>query len=392
MKNEQPSSQEYLPTSEFYSQVINSLQDYAIFTLDNSLTINSWNSGASAIFQYEATEAIGEGFELIFTGVDREDGIPQKEIDSVLTDGRALDNRWHVRKDGSIFYAYGLVFPIVGADEKRLGFVKILKDLTEQKNLQDTADKYLQDLEDLNTHKENVLAILSHDLRSPLAALIGMAQQLRMDFDTASPSDNKEMLSLILQSAQDELKMLDHLVEWARIKYASEAFTPALVSLFDCVEKVISFLKDLAAVNEVTLYNKVDENAMVFADRKMVHSILHNLVSNALHHTPRGGKIVIASTMDADEVTIEVKDSGSGMPEEILEKLFTPQLTSLLKSRNQKKGAGIGLLLVKGFLDKNNGKIHVQSEEGKGSSFFFSLPVHEPEPGTEGSATLEFSE
>jgi PAS domain S-box-containing protein len=391
MNQEQVLKTHYVPTSEFYSQVIDSLQDYSILTLDNDLHINSWNSGAANIFQYEAGEIIGQHFELIFSETDRQQGIPKLEIDTALKDGRALDNRWHICKDGSMFYAYGLVFPIIGIDGQRLGFVKILKDLTEQKKLQNAADKYLQELEDLNTHKESVLSILSHDLRSPLAGIIGMIKYLKSNFDTVEPEEAKEMLTLIHTSANDELKMLDHLVEWARIKYASEAFTPVRLGLFDCVEKVHNTFKDIAASKEIVLYNKVDENATVFADKKMIYSVLQNLVSNALQYSSREGKIIISTNSDMDQVTVEVKDSGNGMSKEIVEKLFTPQLNSLLKARENKKGAGIGLLLVKGFLEKNNGKIWVESTEGAGSSFYFSLPINEAAEKVEQAATLEFS-
>ena len=391
MSQQQVLKTQYIPTSEFYSQVIDSLQDYSIFTLDNDLHINSWNSGAAKIFQYETEEIIGEHFEIIFSENDKKDGIPQLEIETALKEGRALDNRWHICKDGSRFYAYGLVFPLIGIDGNRLGYVKILKDLTEQKKSQDAADKYLQELEDLNTHKESVLSILSHDLRSPLAAIIGMIEYMESNFDKIEPEDAKEILTLIHKSAKDELAMLDYLVEWARIKYASEAFTPTKIEPFQCVETVFNTLKEVAAVKEIILYNKIEENTSVFADKKMLLSILQNLVSNALQHTPLGGKIIVSAKTKEDKIIIEVKDTGNGMSKEILEKLFTPQLNALLKARENKKGAGIGLLLVKGFLEKNAGEIWVESSEGAGSSFYFTLPIDKPSDKTDSTSKIELT-
>ena len=395
MTNEQDSSKilksKYVPTAEFYSQIIDSLQDYSIFTLDNDFVINSWSSGSVKIFGYETEEVIGEHFDLIFTEEDLKNGIPIKEIETALKEGRATDNRWHIAKDKSLFYAYGLVFPLIGIEGDRLGYVKILKDLTEQKKAQDAANKYLQELEDLNTHKENVLSILSHDLRSPLAAIIGMIEYLQSDFDKIEPEDAKEMLGLIHKSAKDELNMLDYLVEWARIKYASEAFTPTKTELFPYVEKVFATLKEVAAVKEIILYNKIEEDQTVFADKKMLHSILQNLVSNALQHTPQGGKIIVSAKTKEDKLIIEVKDTGQGMSKEILEKLFTPQLNTLLKARENKKGAGIGLLLVKGFLEKNSGEIWVESSEGVGSSFYFTLPLNKPPDEIDSSNKIELT-
>lgn len=382
---------QYIPTSEFYSQVIDSLQDYSIFTLDNDLRINSWNSGAAKIFQYETEEIIGEHFEIIFSENDKKDGIPKLEIETVLKEGRALDNRWHVCKDKTKFFAYGLVFPLIGIEGDQLGYVKILKDLTEQKKAQDAADRYLKELEELNMHKENVLSILSHDLRSPLAAMIGMIEYLQSDFDKIEPEDAKEMLKLIHTSAKDELSMLDYLVNWARIKYASEVFTPTKFELFPYVGKVFETLKEVAAVKEIILYNKIEETDSVFADKKMVLSILQNLVSNAIQHTPQGGKIIVSATTKEDKMIIEVKDNGNGMSKEILEKLFTPQLNQLLKARENKKGAGIGLLLVKGFLEKNAGEIWVESTERQGTSFYFTLPINKPSDKVDKTGKIELT-
>jgi len=114
----------YIPTAEFYSQIIDSLQDYSIFTIDNDFIINSWSSGSTKIFGYESEEAIGESFELIFTEEDLKNGIAKREIEISLQEGRATDNRWHIAKDKSLFYAYGLVFPLIGIDGEMLGYVK----------------------------------------------------------------------------------------------------------------------------------------------------------------------------------------------------------------------------------------------------------------------------
>ena len=379
MRNEQNNlkilKSQYIPTAEFYSQIIDSLQDYSIFTVDNDLRINSWNSASTKIFQYTTEEIIGEHFDIIFTDEDRKTGGPQLEIDTALKDGRAVDNKWHICKDGSKFYAYGLVFPLIGIDGEMLGYVKILRDLTERKKSDDAINRYIKELEDLNTHKESVLAIVSHDLRSPLAGIISTTEYLKTNFETIEPAVVKEMLELLYKASKDELSMLDYLVEWARIKYASEVFTPTKIQLFQYVQKVFDKLNEIAVVNTVNLHNEIEENISVFADKKMLLSVLQNIVSNALKHTPPGGKIIVTAKSKEDKMIVEIKDTGMGMSEEIRKKLFSPQLNSLLKAREDNKGAGIGLLLVKGFLEKNGGEIWVESIEGKGSSFYFTLPI-----------------
>jgi PAS domain S-box-containing protein len=368
----------YIPTAEFYSQIIDSLQDYSIFTLDNEFIINSWSSGSTKIFGYETEEVIGEPFDLIFSEEDIKNEVPKKEIETALKEGRATDNRWHIAKDKSLFYAYGLVFPLTGIDGELLGYVKILRDLTERKQSEDAIKKYVRDLEDLNTHKESVLAILSHDLRSPLTAIIGTAKYLKENFQTMKPELVQEMLDLLHKSSTDELDMLDYLVEWARIKYAADAFNPTQLKLTDYIDKVFTTLNETAAINTINLHHQIDAQTLVFADGKMLISILQNIVSNAIKHTEKGGTITVSAKAMDDKIIVQVKDTGLGMSQEIMDKLFTPQMKTLSETRKKNKGAGIGLLLVKGFLEKNRGEIWVESLEGEGSSFYFTLPIEKP--------------
>lgn len=368
----------YIPTAEFYSQIIDSLQDYSIFTLDKDFIINSWSSGSTKIFGYETEEVIGEPFDLIFTEEDLKNGVPKREIELALKEGKATDNRWHIAKDKSLFYAYGLVFPLIGLDGELLGYVKILRDLTERKHSEDSIKKYVKELEELNTHKESVLAILSHDLRSPLSAIIGTAKYLKENFNKMKPDAVQEMLDLMYKSSIDELDMLDYLVEWARIKYASDVFFPAKLKLTEYITKVFDSLNETALVNTINLHHEIEENTSVFADGKMLISIIQNIVSNAIKHTEKGGTITVTAKSKDDKIIVRVKDNGIGMSKEIIEKLFTPQMKTLSETRKKDKGAGIGLLLVKGFLEKNGGEIWVESVEGEGSSFYFTLPIDKP--------------
>jgi|SRR6185312_3451833 len=392
MKNDQPNSKvlknQYVPTSEFYSQIIDSLQDYSIFTVDKELKINSWNSGATKIFQYETDEMIGKPFETIFTEEDKNAGIPKKEIDKALKTGRSVDIRWHLCKDGKTFYADGLVFSLKNDKEEVIGYVKILRDITERKKSEDAIKKYTKELEELNTHKEGILAILSHDLRSPLAGIIQGAAYLKLNFDKVKPSVAKDLLEEFHKATTNELNMLDYLVEWARIKYAADAFTPTKIELSHYVEKVFETLKETATIKTINLHHEIKEKTTVFADEKMLLSIIQNIVSNAIKHTNEGGEITVTAKKSEDKMIVEIKDTGIGMSKEIQDKLFAPQVNSLSKAREDNKGAGIGLLLVKGFLEKNGGEIWVESVEDKGSSFYFTLPIDRPFDGTVGTVKI----
>ncbi len=382
----------YIPTAEFYGQIIDSLQDYSIFTLDKEFNINSWSSGSEKIFGYETDEVIGKPFDLIFTEADLQIGIPQKEIETALKEGRATDNRWHIAKDKSLFWAYGLIFPLIGSDGEMLGYVKILRDLTERKQYEDSLKKHIRELEDLNTHKESVLTILSHDLRSPLSAIIGIVDYLKEYSHSMKHDEIREMLDMLYKSSTDELDMLDYLVEWARIKYASDFFSPTKIKLTEYINKVLKNLNETASINTIKLHYEIEEDTSVFADSKMLISIIQNIVSNAIKHTEKGGTITVSAKTLEDKIIVQVKDTGVGMSKEIMKNLFTPQMKALSETRKENKGAGIGLLLVKGFLEKNGGEIWVESIEGKGSSFYFTLPIEQPLHKTGSPAEVMFDE
>jgi PAS domain S-box-containing protein len=382
----------YIPTAEFYSQVIDSLQDYSIFTLDKEFNINSWSSGSTKIFGYETDEVIGEPFDIIFTEEDLKSGIPKIEIETALQKGRAADNRWHIAKDKSLFYAYGLIFPLTDLDGEMLGYVKILRELTERKQSEDAIKKYIRELEDLNTHKESVMAILSHDLRSPLSAIIGTAAYLKENFHKMKPDAVQKMLDLLYKSTTDELEMLDYLVVWARIKYASDVFSPTKLKLTEYINKVFQTLNETASINTINLHHEIEEDTDVFADGKMLISIIQNIVSNAIKHTEKGGTITVSAKSQDNKIIVRVKDTGVGMSKEIMESLFTPQMKTLSEARKKNKGAGIGLLLVKGFLNKNGGEIWVESIEGEGSSFYFTLPIEKPLYNIDSSDEVMFDE
>ena len=200
------------------------------------------------------------------------------------------------------------------------------------------------------------------------------------------------MLELLYKSSTDELDMLDYLVEWARIKYASDVFSPTKIKLIQFIEKVFDTLNETASLNAINLHHEIEENTSVFADGKMLLSIIQNIVFNAIKHTQKGGAITISAKRKDDKIIIQVKDTGIGMSKEIQENLFTPQIKTLSEARKENKGAGIGLLLVKGFLVKNNGEIWVESIEGEGSSFYFTLPIDKPLHKIDSSDKIEFDE
>lgn len=186
------------------------------------------------------------------------------------------------------------------------------------------------------------------------------------------------MLNFLDESSKDELNMLDYLVEWARIKYASETFSPAKINLNQYVLKVFETLNQTAAANNIILQNQIELNITAYADGKMILSVIQNIISNAIKNSHKDGKVTVFAKKEKETIIVEIRDHGIGMSKQIQDTIFIPQMNSLTKARQDNKGAGIGLLLTKSFIEKNNGRIWVKSIEGEGTSFYFTLPLNKP--------------
>ena len=267
------------------------------------------------------------------------------------------------------------------AEELVIAYKELSEETAERKKREaelSIARTDVKELEGLNIHKENVLNTISHDLRSPLAGIIQMTELLKDNFEYMEGQELKKLLNILYDLSTDELRMLDDLVEWARIKYAAEAFSPANIDLVKYVKKAFDTLNELAIVNKVYLHNEIKDDIIVYADKKMLLSILQNLVSNAIKYNHPEGKVIVSAKREKDKIIVEVKDTGIGMCKEVEEKLFDPQMKALSHARKENKGAGIGLLLIKGFVAKNGGEICVESIEGKGTCFYFTLLAEKP--------------
>ena len=298
------------------------------------------------------------------------------EIQIGLKEKFAIDRRWHIFKDKSRNFSSSLINPIINSLGKILSINKVTLKIVGGEESHDDLNKQIKDLEELNEHKENILSLIAHDLRSPLASIISIADHLKSNFTTIEPAEASKMINYLYDSSKEELFKLDSLVEWARVKYASETFSPKNIAMRQSVNKVLNTLKQPATENNIKLYNTIPLNITVFADEKMLDSILQNIISNAIKYSHNGDQISLNVIKEKKEIIIEVKDNGIGMSNEVKAKLFTPQMEILSKVRKEKKGAGIGLLMTKKFIEKNGGRIWVKSEIGIGTTFFFTLPIN----------------
>lgn len=230
------------------------------------------------------------------------------------------------------------------------------------------------ELKDLNLSKDKFLSVISHDLRNPATALIATSEKLNRDIEKLSKNDIKNLSSIIHRTAHKIVQQLNELVDWAKKQRDKTSFTPQRIHLLEGMNDSLELLKANAAQKEISLFNEVPEEIYVNADSLMLRSIVQNLVTNAIKYTPQHGAITISAARQDKMVEICVADTGVGMSVDTMGKVFD-EVSSSVKGTNNEHGTGLGLILVKDFVTQHGGTIGVESSEGKGTCFKFTIPA-----------------
>ena len=263
--------------------------------------------------------------------------------------------------------------PIFDKDNNVIGLVGISRDITASKLDEEKLRKYSEELNELNMSKDKFFSILAHDLRSPLSPLLGLSEILTKDFDTLSYEEIKEFSKDIYEAIKRQFNLLENLLSWSRMQTGKMVCNPVEIKIYEKVNSVVSLLKGNARDKKISLKNKINPDLVVYADADMLHSILQNLISNAIKFTYPEDEIEIQSIEDGNYAEIIVKDNGIGIKEEDIVNIFGLNCFTTYGTKNE-KGTGLGLLICKEMVERNGGKIRVESEYQKGSNFIFSLP------------------
>ncbi len=227
----------------------------------------------------------------------------------------------------------------------------------------------------LNATKDRFFSIIAHDLRNPFNVLIGFSELLLINQKKITEDKIQNYLRLINISSKSGYYLLENLLQWSRTQTGRISFDPALYKLATIIEETYKVLSGEAQQKEITLETFTDRNIMILADENMIKTVFRNLVSNSIKFTPVKGRITIYAVEHESEVEITVADTGVGIPEENLKKLFRIDTAVSTLGTAKERGTGLGLLLCKEFIEKHNGKIWVESIEGKGSNFKFTIPL-----------------
>lgn len=358
--------------------LVESVRDYAIFMLDTEGRITSWNPGAQRIKGYAAEEVLGRHFSIFFTEADRAAGKPEAELRKAAADGRAEDEAWRVRRDGTAFWANVVISSLVEED-RLIGYAKVTRDLTERMTaeLRTREDaRRLAEAEAADRAKSEFLTALSHELRTPLNAIAGYADLLLLGIRGPVTEQQADDLRRIKLSQQHLLAIINDLLNYSRIGSGTVNYSVERVALAAAVDAVLSMIGPQAAAKEIELVNAAaDTQLAALADGAKVQQVMLNLLTNAVKYSPAGTVVTVSCGMAGDNVAVLVSDTGPGIPVEHLENIFEPfvQVGRTLTSSHE--GAGLGLAISRDLARAMGGDITVDSEPGRGSSFTLSLPA-----------------
>ncbi|MBE0648060.1 MAG: DUF3365 domain-containing protein [Bacteroidales bacterium] len=225
----------------------------------------------------------------------------------------------------------------------------------------------------LNITKDKFFSIIAHDLKSPLSSIVGFSEILMEQLEANDLEGIDKYANIILKSSNRAMDLLMNLMEWSLSQTGRITFNPENFNMNELIREIVSLFENTALQKSVIITTSITSQVPVLADRSMVSSIVRNLVSNAIKFSHPGGEILIKILESKGEVRISVSDNGIGIPKSGIEKLFRIDENFSNPGTQNEKGTGLGLILCKEFVNKHGGKIWVQSEVGKGSTFYFTL-------------------
>lgn len=274
----------------------------------------------------------------------------------------------------------GITFPFsihsvpILSNNRCIGTRGIIIDLTEQKKHEDQMQKNAEDLQALNNSKDKFFSIIAHDLRSPFTTFLGFTEILEEEINTLPKEELQSIVTYMRNSAINLYQLLENLLEWSLLHRDVTRFEPEKVRLLPLVQNCTKTIFDSAKLKGINMSIKIPEFLDVKADVHMLQTIIRNLLSNAVKFTPRGGYVQISAYARHEHfVTLAVTDTGIGIPAEMLQKIFQFDANNKTKGTEGELSTGLGLILCREFVEKHSGKIWVESEEGKGSTFYFTV-------------------
>jgi PAS domain S-box-containing protein len=293
------------------------------------------------------------------------------------------------RKNGRIITVLENARTVVDEDGKVISYEGVLEDITARKAMEKKLQEYVWALEksknaltDLNAQKDKLFSILSHDLRSPFSSILGFCDILLKENDQLTAEDRLQFVAYIREAAQDQLSLVNKLLDWSRLESGRIRMEHVELDLHDIVRKNLNSLMGLALQKQVKLQTNLPPKVMVYGDKHMLGQVFGNLLGNSLKFTPPNGTITVELIEEqSNHWVIGVRDTGIGIPEDDVHKLFKIEEKYTRKGLQGEKGTGLGLPVVHEIVQKHHGSISVKSTSGTGTIFLITLPKSKPEAG-----------
>ena len=351
----------------YYNSILNNIGD-PVFVKDDQSRLLMVNDAFCEIFNLQRDQIIGKTLS---------EDVPPEERDSFLKiDKQVLDNGIENINEESLTVRGGETRIIstkktrfLDADNKKY-LVGVIHDITEGKKTENS-------LKELIATKDKLFSIIAHDLRSPFNSIIGFSELLLEDSNNILLEDSEQYIKIINSAAKNTLILLDNLLNWAKSQTGQLSFNPEKVLFSEVVQEIITLSKSIAKSKNISLEYSSTDHLEVFVDVNMLNTVLRNLISNAIKFTNFGGHIKVSAALKQNQVEITISDNGIGINKEKCAELFSITSNTTTLGTANENGSGLGLVLCKEFIQKNNGDIWVESEENKGSNFIFTLPIYE---------------
>jgi osomolarity two-component system sensor histidine kinase TcsA len=362
--------------NETYKILVDTVKDYAIFMLDPTGHIATWNAGAGVLKGYKAEEIIGKHFSILYSPADRASGKPSRALDVCLREGRIEDEGWRYRRDGSRFWANVLITPIYQFGQ-HVGFVKVTRDLTERKEAE---ARMIAAFEESSRLKTDFLANISHEIRTPMN---GMQIAMTMLTDTGLSEQQREHANIIQDSMSLLLQIVNDVLDYSKLSSGSFSLHADMLDVREIVGAVVRNCQ--SSLNEgVELATEISPNlpTRMRGDPLRYRQVLQNLVSNAVKFTEKGSiRVNVSFSTDGEDtdssvVRTEVTDTGIGVPDSAINTLFTPFSRFANSAARKYQGTGLGLSICKSLAELMNGSVgYSPNPNGPGSVFWFTAKM-----------------
>jgi len=366
-------------------EYVDNLFNYAnapVVVWNSSFTIVRFNRAFEHLTGYDAGEVVGQKLDVLFPEQSKKESLVQikKTLEGVNWQSVEIPILTKKKEIRIILWNSASVYNNEG--KVLISTIAQGQDITGRKQAEDALKASEEKLIKLNATKDKFFSIIAHDLKTPFNGILGYTELLNAEADKLDTSTVVEYSGIIHRAALHAHRILDNLLSWARIQQEQMPYNPVPAVLKESAGEVIELLKENAADKMIIVTNNIPDGLTVTSDVDMLKSVLQNLVTNAIKFTPADGKIELDAVKRGKQVVISVKDNGKGINGEILDKLFKIESNFSTPGTEQEVGTGLGLILCREFVEKHGGKIWAESEEGKWTVFYFTLPhyVEEAKP------------